>query len=154
MHWNIQIYSRFYKELIFCTRSVCVRPHISICQILLSLYFLISDSRWEEFAIRLYDPVQFLVLCPSWRDCLLLQHSVLFTEQQRRCRTRLSYTIISVTICCCQRKIQMDRIFALGKLSTVKAERRLICSSSSAFRVCIHKIHNITKINTAWFYLI
>lgn len=84
--------------------------------------FPISDSWLEEFAIRLHDPVQFLVLCPSWHDCLLLWQSALFTKQQRQCWTRLSSIIISVTICCCQRKIQMDKRFSQGKWkSTVKA---------------------------------
>lgn len=40
-----------------------VPPHSSVIQIFLA--FLISDSWWEEFGIRSYDPVQSLVSCPD-----------------------------------------------------------------------------------------
>lgn len=101
--------------------------------------FPISDSWLEEFAIRLHDPVQFLVLCLSWHDCLLLWQSALFTKQQRQCWTRLSSIIISVTICYCQRKIQMDKRFSQGKWkSTVKAREKNVFISLRLFEIKIN----------------
>lgn len=110
------IYSRIYRELLLHIMSIVSISHFTfLFPDLIVPEFLISDSWWEEFAIRLCDPVQSPLLCPSWHDCLLLQQSALFAEQQRQCRTRLSSTIISVSISSCQRKIQMDKRSALGK---------------------------------------
>ncbi|KAM7402547.1 hypothetical protein PAMP_017775 [Pampus punctatissimus] len=54
------------------------------------------------------------------------KESALFTKRQRQCRTRLSNTIISVNIYYCQRRIQMDKRFALEKLrGTVNEGGRL-----------------------------
>lgn len=127
---------RFWKYSYFCiicAQLLCTIYHIPYPDLIVPAFVTI-DSRWEEFGIRLYDPVHSLVRCPSWHDCLLLQQPALFTKQQKQCRTRLSCTIISVNICYCQRRTQMDKRFAMWKLNiTVKEGRIFLCSGSSLY---------------------